>query len=65
MQGLSRLNILFRDSQDYYTALLILSPWAKVFVKHIDTTMMRTICGILGCDVQKILVLYSPEENLS
>ncbi|XP_076663069.1 uncharacterized protein LOC143366138 [Andrena cerasifolii] len=54
-----------RDSQDCYTALLILSPWAKVFVKHIDTTMMRTICGILGCDVQKILVLHSPEENLS
>ena len=64
MQVLSRSNILFRDSQGRYTALLILSPWARVFVKHIDTTMMRTIGGVLGCDVENILVLHSPEENL-
>ncbi|XP_076232936.1 uncharacterized protein LOC143178265 [Calliopsis andreniformis] len=52
-----------RDSQDYYTALIILSQWAKVLLKHINTTMMHTICGILGCDAEDVLVLYSPEEK--
>lgn len=56
-------NALFRDLQNYYTALLILSQWAKHLLKHIDTTMMHTIRGILGCDAQNILVLYNPEEK--
>lgn len=55
--------ILFRSSKNYYTAVLILSQSAKVLVKHINTTMMHTICGILGCDVQEILVLYNPREK--
>ncbi|XP_076640546.1 uncharacterized protein LOC143352141 isoform X1 [Colletes latitarsis] len=53
-----------RNSQEYCTALLILSQWAKVLVKHLNTTMMLTISGILGCDVQEVLVLDSPEEKL-
>ena len=40
-----------------------MSQSAKVLVKHINTTMMHTICGILGCDVQEILVLYNPREK--
>lgn len=52
-----------RSSKSYYTAVLILSQSAKVLVKHINTTMMHTICGILGCDVQEILVLYNPREK--
>ncbi|KAG6796168.1 hypothetical protein HZU73_08293 [Apis mellifera caucasica] len=52
-----------RNSKNYYTAVLILSQSAKVLVKHINTTMMHTICGILGCDVQEILVLYNPREK--
>ncbi|CAL7952495.1 unnamed protein product [Xylocopa violacea] len=47
-------------SNECYKAVLILSQWAKVLVKHINTTMMYTICGILGCDVKNILVLYNP-----
>ncbi|XP_076753646.1 uncharacterized protein LOC143425063 [Xylocopa sonorina] len=47
-------------SKEYYAAVLILSQWAKVLVKHINTTMIYTICGVLGCDVKNILVLYNP-----
>ncbi|XP_017764440.1 PREDICTED: uncharacterized protein LOC108553886 [Eufriesea mexicana] len=53
-----------RSSKDHYTAVLILSQWAKVLVKHINTTMMHTICGILRCDVEEILVLYNPRRKL-
>ncbi|CAK9796908.1 hypothetical protein ANTPLA_LOCUS1005 [Anthophora plagiata] len=53
-----------RDSKNYYTALLVLSQWAKVLVKSMNTTMMHTICCILGCDEQNILVLYGPEQKL-
>ncbi|KAK9294239.1 hypothetical protein QLX08_011068 [Tetragonisca angustula] len=52
-----------RDSKDYYAAVLILSHWAKILVKHINTTMMHTISAILECDVGEILVLYSPKEK--
>ncbi|XP_017890663.1 uncharacterized protein LOC108631331 [Ceratina calcarata] len=50
-----------RNTRDCYTALLILSRWAKVLVRHTNTTLMHTICGILGCDAQNILVMYNPE----
>lgn len=53
----------FRSSKHCYTAVLILSQWAKVLVKHINTTMMHTICGILRCDVEEILVLYNPKRK--
>ncbi|CAD1476012.1 unnamed protein product, partial [Heterotrigona itama] len=52
-----------RGSKDYYAAVLILSHWAKILVKHINTTMMHTISAILECDVGEILVLYSPKEK--
>ncbi|XP_078050650.1 uncharacterized protein LOC144477079 isoform X2 [Augochlora pura] len=49
-----------RDSQNYFTALIILNHWAKVLIQHSNTMMMRTICGILGCDIHQILVLHGP-----
>ncbi|XP_053994304.1 uncharacterized protein LOC128884740 [Hylaeus volcanicus] len=64
MQGYEHHFEFQRNSQDYYIALLILSQWAKVLVKHPNTTMMLTLCGILGCNVEEILVLNSPEGML-
>ncbi|KOX67172.1 hypothetical protein WN51_09416, partial [Melipona quadrifasciata] len=52
-----------RGSKDYYAAVLILSHWAKILVKHINTTMMHTISAILECDVGEILVLHSPRKK--
>lgn len=52
-----------RDSDNCYVALLILSRWARVLVNRMNITLMQTICGILGCDIQKILVLYNPKQK--
>ncbi|KZC08701.1 hypothetical protein WN55_10723 [Dufourea novaeangliae] len=49
-----------RNPQNSFAALLVLSQWAKVLVKHLNTTMMNTICGILRCDVHEVLVLHGP-----
>ncbi|XP_076278939.1 uncharacterized protein LOC143208395 isoform X1 [Lasioglossum baleicum] len=49
-----------RDSQNCFAALIILNQWAKVLVQHTNTTMMQTICGILGCNIHQILVLHNP-----
>ncbi|RLU23075.1 hypothetical protein DMN91_005353 [Ooceraea biroi] len=40
-----------------YSALLILSEWAKSLVKHPNTIMLRTISAILRCNIRDILVL--------
>ncbi|XP_015601243.1 uncharacterized protein LOC107270600 isoform X1 [Cephus cinctus] len=50
-------------SEDYYSALLILSHWAEILVRHPNTTLMRTISYALGCSLQRILVLSCPEDT--
>ncbi|XP_050453076.1 uncharacterized protein LOC126852367 isoform X1 [Cataglyphis hispanica] len=38
------------DTKDYYSALLILSKWAKPLIRHSDTTILRAISSILRCN---------------
>lgn len=53
------------DSTEYYNALLVVSHWAKLLVKHQNITMIHMICAILGCEINKILILSYPEDVLS
>nr|KAF7413025.1 hypothetical protein H0235_012876 [Vespula pensylvanica] len=53
------------DSTEYYNALLVVSHWAKLLVKHQNITMIHMICAILGCEINKILILSYPEDMVN
>lgn len=56
-------HIISSNVQNCYSALVILSKWAKPLVRHPDITMLRAISAVLKCSVYDILVLSHQLDN--